>query len=156
MHETIIIDNEDEKHVKIDEMLQKYFFSECKFRFSARIDFITNDALWEVKCSASFNLLVILFRWIVARSDVNLRWCTAFNSCSTLSSTLRSIVRSSSSIIIAPQMTTCVPVRSIISLGTFMARTGSSVRSMTLDILGLGTRDLGLGTWGRNTNEDVC
>ena len=68
MHETIIIDNEDEKHVKIDEMLQKYFFFECKFRFSARIDFITNDALWEVKCSSHLSvehfLHIVIYAWL--------------------------------------------------------------------------------------------
>ena len=67
-HEINIIDNEEEKHVYIDKILKDSFSSDCKFRFSARIDFITLDALWEVKCSSHLSvehfLHIVFYAWL--------------------------------------------------------------------------------------------
>ena len=67
-HEITIVDNEDIKHIKIDSILQETFFSKCKFRFSARVDFITKESLWEVKCSSKLSiehfLHIVIYAWL--------------------------------------------------------------------------------------------
>ena len=68
LHEKIILDYEDCKHSKIDIILKEYFNLDCRFRFSARIDFITEDALWEVKCSSHLStehfLHIVIYAWL--------------------------------------------------------------------------------------------
>ena len=68
LHEKIIIEYEECKHINIDILLQKYFHSDCRFRFTARIDFITEDSLWEVKCSSHLSiehfLHIVIYAWL--------------------------------------------------------------------------------------------
>ena len=67
MHETTIIENEDYKHTQIDDILKKHF-NECIFRFTARIDFITDDAIWEIRCSSHLTiehfLHIVIYAWL--------------------------------------------------------------------------------------------
>jgi len=56
------------EHAKLDAKLYEHFGYETKFRFSARIDLLTNDTLWELKCTSNLTmdhkLQVIIYAWL--------------------------------------------------------------------------------------------
>ena len=68
IEKTIIHHSEDEDHNKIDEFLAQYFPAHEKFRFTARIDMLTDSSVWEIKCTSKIsidNLLqVVIYAWL--------------------------------------------------------------------------------------------
>jgi hypothetical protein len=68
IEKTIIHHSDEESHKKIDEFLCQYFPSYEKFRFTARIDMLTDTSIWEIKCTSNIsidNLLqVIIYAWL--------------------------------------------------------------------------------------------
>ena len=64
---TIIRQTEDNLHKKIDDFLINYFPNEL-FRFTARIDLLTDYSVWELKCTNSITydhlLQVVVYAWI--------------------------------------------------------------------------------------------
>jgi hypothetical protein len=68
IEETIIHQSDDKAHVKIDDFLAPYFGKDVKFRFSARTDLITNDSIWEMKCTSKISidhmLQVVIYAWL--------------------------------------------------------------------------------------------
>ena len=68
IEKTIIHHSEEEDHRKIDEFLGQYFPAHEKFRFTARIDMLTDSSLWEIKCTSKIsidNLLqVVIYAWL--------------------------------------------------------------------------------------------
>lgn len=68
IEKTIIHSSEDEDHKKIDEFLGQYFPPHEKFRFTARIDMLTDTSVWEIKCTSKIsidNLLqVVIYAWL--------------------------------------------------------------------------------------------
>ena len=56
------------EHAKFDTLLNTHFDNEYKFRFSARVDLLTNDTLWELKCTSQLamdhKLQVIIYAWL--------------------------------------------------------------------------------------------
>lgn len=68
IEKTIIHHSEEEDHRKIDEFLGQYFPAHEKFRFTARIDMLTDTSIWEIKCTSKIsidNLLqVVIYAWL--------------------------------------------------------------------------------------------
>ena len=72
---TIIHSSIEEDHDKIDLFLGQYFPQNEKFRFTARVDMITDDSVWEIKCTSKIsfdNLLqVVIYAWLWKMTHVN-------------------------------------------------------------------------------------
>ena len=68
IEETVIHQMVDEDHCEIDTFLSQYFTNK-RFRFTARIDLITCKTVWEIKCTASITqdhlLQVVIYAWIL-------------------------------------------------------------------------------------------
>jgi hypothetical protein len=68
IEKTIIHSSDENDHKKIDEFLSQYFPPHEKFRFTARIDMMTDESIWEIKCTSKIsidNLLqVIIYAWL--------------------------------------------------------------------------------------------
>lgn len=67
MEETIIRCADDYEHVKIDAFLKEIFENNI-FRFTARVDTITENTIWEIKCTSKLTidhmLQVVIYAWI--------------------------------------------------------------------------------------------
>ena len=52
----------------IDKELVQYFHNEKKFKFSARLDLLSNETLWELKCTSKITqehqLQVVIYTWL--------------------------------------------------------------------------------------------
>jgi len=68
IEDTIIHQSDDKAHAKIDEFLAKHFDTTMKFRFTARVDLITDNTVWELKCTSKITidhmLQVIIYAWL--------------------------------------------------------------------------------------------
>ena len=68
IEKTIIHSSDDKDHQKIDEFLSQYFPAHEKFRFTARIDMMTDESIWEIKCTSKISidnqLQVIIYAWL--------------------------------------------------------------------------------------------
>jgi hypothetical protein len=68
IEEDLITVLEDTKHINIDQILDPYFNTEKRFRFSARPDLITKTSIWELKCTSTITidhmLQVVLYAWL--------------------------------------------------------------------------------------------
>jgi hypothetical protein len=66
--EEVIIFNDDELHVKIDEFFKPIYGNTKRFRFHARIDLITDNNVWELKCTSKltieYYLQVVIYAWL--------------------------------------------------------------------------------------------
>jgi hypothetical protein len=70
----IIIASNDEQHKIIDEVLKPYNINEKLFRFTARMDIITENICWELKCvnklTLEHMLQLVIYAWLYKlRSD---------------------------------------------------------------------------------------
>jgi hypothetical protein len=65
---TIIHESEDEPHKNIDNFLSGIFGSVRQFRFTARVDLITESTVWELKCTSEITIehlvQVIAYAWL--------------------------------------------------------------------------------------------
>jgi hypothetical protein len=63
----IIAQAHDLAHAKIDAILAP-FFAQDIYRFTARIDILTDSTLWELKCTSSINMehqiQVVIYAWL--------------------------------------------------------------------------------------------
>ena len=68
IEETIIHSGDDVGHKFIDEFLAKHFGKDIQFRFTARVDLITEDTLWELKCTTKISidhlLQLAIYAWL--------------------------------------------------------------------------------------------
>jgi len=68
VEETIIHESEDEPHRNIDKFLSGIFGDARKFRFTARVDLITETTVWELKCTSEITIehlvQVIAYAWL--------------------------------------------------------------------------------------------
>ena len=68
VEETIIHQSNNLQHANIDSFLQPYFEPNEVFRFTARIDLITDSAVWELKCTTQISvdnkLQTIIYAWL--------------------------------------------------------------------------------------------
>ena len=64
----LIHHSQEMDHGPIDVALYPYFSYETRFRFSARIDLLTESALWELKCTSKITidhlLQVVIYAWL--------------------------------------------------------------------------------------------
>lgn len=74
--ETIICDD-DALHVNIDAFFKPHFVDTKLFRFNARVDLITENTVWELKCTSKISiehkLQLVIYAWLwKMRSDIDL------------------------------------------------------------------------------------
>lgn len=59
---------QEEKHTAIEKALYTFFSYETRFRFSARVDLITESTLWELKCTSKISqdhlMQLVIYAWI--------------------------------------------------------------------------------------------
>jgi hypothetical protein len=65
----LIHHSQDNEHLLIDKVLYPFFSYETRFRFSARVDILTDDTLWELKCTSKITfdhlLQLVIYAWIM-------------------------------------------------------------------------------------------
>jgi hypothetical protein len=65
---TIIRASADEDHIDIDYCLRQHLGNEYTYRFEARVDLVTTDSVWELKCVSQITiehmLQVIIYAWL--------------------------------------------------------------------------------------------
>jgi hypothetical protein len=68
IEKTILHMSQELEHEVIDDYLEKYFEDGVQFRFTARTDLITAEAVWEIKCvkelTMDHQLQVIIYAWL--------------------------------------------------------------------------------------------
>jgi hypothetical protein len=73
MEKTIIDCMNEEGNQKINAFLSNHFPSNQQFQFTARVDLITRDTLWELKCtseiSAEHMIQTVIYAWIMRTID---------------------------------------------------------------------------------------
>ena len=83
VEQTIIHNSMDEEHSKIDEFLSQHFESSKKFRFTARVDLITEPTIWELKCTSKISidhlLQVVIYAWLWRMTNDNDKYFKIFN-----------------------------------------------------------------------------
>lgn len=64
----IVHHSQDLEHANLDSALFPYFGNESKFRFSARVDLLTESTLWELKCTSQLTMdhkmQLIIYAWL--------------------------------------------------------------------------------------------
>lgn len=64
----IIHHSQDLEHTNLDSVLFPYFGNESKFRFSARVDLLTESTLWELKCTSQLTMdhkmQLVIYAWL--------------------------------------------------------------------------------------------
>jgi len=64
----IIHHSQDLEHINLDSALFPYFGDESKFRFSARVDLLTESTLWELKCTSQLTMdhkmQLVIYAWL--------------------------------------------------------------------------------------------
>lgn len=64
----IIHHSQDLEHNILDSVLFPYFGNESKFRFSARVDLLTESMLWELKCTSQLTMdhkmQLVIYAWL--------------------------------------------------------------------------------------------
>lgn len=66
IEETIIHESCEEEHANIDKVLEPYFEPNTKFRFTGITDIITENTIWELKCTSTISIDNILQTCIYA------------------------------------------------------------------------------------------
>ena len=68
VEDTIIHESHEEQHEKIDEYLSTIFDETRQFRFTGRVDLITETIAWELKCTSEITVehlvQVIIYAWL--------------------------------------------------------------------------------------------
>jgi hypothetical protein len=68
IEETIIYSGDDKAHRRIDELLTPVFDANTQFRFTARIDLMSDSTIWELKCTSKISLdhmlQVVIYAWL--------------------------------------------------------------------------------------------
>jgi hypothetical protein len=69
VEQTIIYYCQEKEHEVLDAALYPYFSYERKFRFTARVDILSPDTMWELKCTTKITqdhmMQVVLYSWIM-------------------------------------------------------------------------------------------
>ena len=68
IEETIIHSKSDPAHKLIDEYLSAHYDANTRFRFTGRVDLITDTTVWELKCTSKISidhmLQVVIYAWL--------------------------------------------------------------------------------------------
>lgn len=79
---TIIHQSQETAHEPIDAKLAEYF-NDVKFRFTARTDLITNNTVWEIKCTKELTmdhqLQVVIYEWLYRMLDTENKTFKLYN-----------------------------------------------------------------------------
>jgi hypothetical protein len=81
IEKTIISSSDEVEHKPIDEFLSKHFDANILFRFTARVDLITDSTVWELKCTSKISmdhlLQVAIYAWIwrTCNKNDNKKFC---------------------------------------------------------------------------------
>lgn len=71
--QTIIHASQEDAHAKIDRVLAPHFPDNVRFRFTAIVDLISNDTVWELKCTSEITiehkLQILIYAWIWEMMD---------------------------------------------------------------------------------------
>ena len=66
--ETILKANDDELHGAIDQILAPHFPDTVRFRFTGIVDLVSDDCVWELKCTSDISidhkLQVVIYAWL--------------------------------------------------------------------------------------------
>jgi AAA domain len=80
---TLIQVKDDLAHVKIDQCLQPFVGNEHLYRFTARVDLVTEDTVWELKCTSQITtdhlLQVVIYAWLWNLTQEKMRRFRIFN-----------------------------------------------------------------------------
>jgi hypothetical protein len=64
----LIHHSQESEHSKIDTVLYTYFGYETKFRFTGRVDLLTDSTIWELKCTSQITMdhkmQVVIYMWL--------------------------------------------------------------------------------------------
>jgi hypothetical protein len=82
--EKLLIQQKDEEaHEGIDEFLSKEMETTTKFRFTARVDLITEESIWENKCTSSLSLdhklQLVIYAWLWKMTRIKEKKFKLFN-----------------------------------------------------------------------------
>ena len=73
IEKTIIHQSQELEHENIDLFLSEYFINTLKFRFTARVDLITQTSVWEIKCvreiTMDHQLQVVIYAWLLQNNS---------------------------------------------------------------------------------------
>jgi len=81
IEETIISGSNDIEHKAIDDFLLRHFDSNIRFRFTARVDLITENTVWELKCTSKISmdhllqLTIYAWLWRTCYENDNKKFC---------------------------------------------------------------------------------
>lgn len=68
MEKQVIHHSLEFEHRQIDAILYQYFDTKQRFRFSARVDLVTDKCVWELKCTSNISndhkLQVVIYAWL--------------------------------------------------------------------------------------------
>jgi hypothetical protein len=68
IEETIIQQSREDQHIAIDAILSPHFEPNTKFRFTGRTDLITEESIWEIKCTTELSLdhklQTLIYAWL--------------------------------------------------------------------------------------------
>lgn len=68
IEDTIIHESSEEQHEKVDEYLRTIFDDSQRFRFTGRVDLISETIAWELKCTSEITIehlvQVIIYEWL--------------------------------------------------------------------------------------------
>jgi hypothetical protein len=82
---TIIQSSMDESHIQIDACLTQHLNLEYSYRFTARVDLITENTLWEIKCTSQITidhmlqLVIYAWLWYMTNSPDSVKQFRLFN-----------------------------------------------------------------------------
>jgi hypothetical protein len=85
IEKTLIHQSQEIDHEKIDQFLNEYFEDNIKFRFTARLDVVTTQTIWEIKCvreiTMDHQLQVVIYAWLyeMLRGDTQQHCFKIFN-----------------------------------------------------------------------------
>jgi hypothetical protein len=68
VEEYITIASNEDQHERIDEIINENILADCKYRFTARVDIITENIVWELKCTKELSienkLQLVIYAWL--------------------------------------------------------------------------------------------
>jgi hypothetical protein len=68
IEKTLIHQSQEVDHERIDQFLSEYFEDNIKFRFTARLDIVTTQTVWEIKCvreiTMDHQLQLVIYAWL--------------------------------------------------------------------------------------------
>jgi len=68
IEEYIVVGSNDDQHLQIDDIINSNMVTDRKYRFTARVDMITENIVWELKCTRELSienkLQLVIYAWL--------------------------------------------------------------------------------------------